>query len=178
MPNIIMADPKGERLHFNGETGAYYPIVLDVKIAGGRGSGQNIMNHVLERRWECCTELKEATIDSPLISISTKGARHFSGCTKLEKLTYLGGIGAAAGAVLAEECPMLETVVMGSIGYPCDNTLSDALFKNSGGSAVGAKTITVYIADEASIPFANAPFGLTGAAVSYRSSTTGEVRTE
>ena len=166
----------GARMIYNEDTGAYYPEIMNIKIAGGRGSGKNIGNGYLEKRWFGCSEMKEAIVDSPKIFLSTKGANEFSGCAKLEKMTILGGVDGAVN--MAYNCPMLKNVVLGSVGYPCSNNINNTLFQASGGSAVGDKTVTVYVSDSDTIPFAGEPFGLTGATVIYRSSTTGEVRTE
>ena len=176
MPNIIMADQKGESMIYNDRTGAYYKEVMDITLKGGRAGGQTLDNFCLDRRWYYCEQLKKITIDSPKIVLSTKGSRWLNNCSSLEEIVVLGVLD-GAGVQVAQDCPKLKTVVLGSIGYPCANNLTGTTFQNSGASAAD-KTITVYTSDSDSIPFSGAPFGLTGATVIYRSSTTGEVRTE
>lgn len=172
---MALMSQSGEKLFYNERTGAHYPKYLNITIVGGRGSGRVIDNGVLNYRWAYCEELEEAIIDSPLIAGNTKGSNLFRGCPKLKRIELLGGITSGSNN-FAESCPYLETVILGSVGYPNGvlNNNTAWLFRDSGKNA-NNKTITIYVDDNETIPFVGEPWGLTGATVIYRSATTGQV---
>lgn len=164
--NIMMADPKGEKLYYEPKTGAFYPKKLDITITYQQ-------RYSLTRRYAFCSELEEATLRGSFNLTSGWGENCFSNCPKLRRL-YLPTF-TATNSYIAAYSPMLELVELGSIGHPVSGMYYNS-FSGSGGSVTGEKTVTVYVADTTTIPLANAPWGLTGATVIYRSSTTGEIR--
>ena len=67
----------------------------------------------------------------------------------------------------------LQTVQLGSIGFPV-TTMTTLVFS---GCTQSGLTITIYVADDATLPLSNSPFGATNATIIYRSATSGEVKT-
>ena len=169
-----MTKRKGEGEYFvSPKTGCVYPRVLHIKLST---YGPDIPNFSQSFRWAYCDELEEVVVEEGSkvgIGFSTKGANTFTANNKLKRLELVDGVGVAEN--FARSCPALSEVIIGSIGNPITGMAGGA-FGNSGTSATNP-TITVYVTDETTIPLANAPWGLTGATVIYRSSTTGEVRT-
>lgn len=169
MSDIQMCDPKGGNLYFNERTGQYYPAHLDITLV-------NAPDKVLSRRWAYCNELVTAKIagTNKLGKGGTSGSEYpFVSCAKLERLEIPDSDG--CNSFLATSCVKLSEVILGGIGKPVSGIYSNA-FSASGTMVTGEKTITIYVADATTIPLADAPWGLTGATVIYRSSTTGEIR--
>lgn len=162
----------GETLYINEYTGQYYPKNLDFTDS----SPSTTVNERFTRRWLLCQELETAkvTLTQRLGAIGSNGggSEAFSRCPKLKTLEIVNGVGSST--YLASYCPMLQTVILGSIGHPVSGAYSNA-FLNSGGSASN-KTLTIYVSDDTTIPLSGAPYGLTGATVIYRSATTGEIK--
>lgn len=106
-----------------------------------------------------------ATIPSPL------GTGTFQDCTKLRK-AYMPKV-QYMGHYVFRGCTALEEAQVGSIGYPVSaGTPSTLTFY---GCTNPDLVLTIYVADDAALPFANSPFGATNATIIYRSATTGEV---
>lgn len=162
----LMLSPNGEKLYYEPKTGAFYPKKLDITIT-------NQQRNCLTRRYAYCSELEEATLRGSVNLSSGWGDNCFSTCPKLRRL-YLPTF-TDSNSYIAANCPMLELVEIGSLGHPVSSIYYNS-FSGSGGSVTGEKTVTVYVADTTTIPLAHAPWGLTGATVIYRSSTTGEIR--
>lgn len=159
--------PNGEKILYEPKTGCYYTNPLDITISGYvNNSGE------LASRYARCSYLTEATIrGTNVIGQSNQGQGCLSFNPLLEKVNLPGGCG--TNSYIAESCPNLSEVTLGSVGHAVTGIYSNA-FRNSGASAE-SKTITVYVNDSATLPLTNAPWGLTGATVIYRSATTGEV---
>lgn len=162
----LMMSPNGEKLYYEPRTGAFYPKKLDITIT-------NQKRLCLAHRYAYCSELEEATLRGYVDLSANWGNNCFDDCPILRKL-YVPGF-ADSNSYIAANCPMLEVVELGSLGHPVSSLYMGA-FTGSGKSVTGEKSITVYVADTTAIPLANAPWGLTGAIVIYRSSTTGEIR--
>lgn len=160
--------PNGEKILYEPKTGCYYTNPLDITISGYvNNSGY------LAKRYAGCSYLTEATIrGTNVIGRSGDGNQCFNRNPLLEKLNLPGGCG--TNSYIAEECPKLSEITLGSVGHAVTGIYSNA-FRSSGTSAE-SKTITVYVSDSATLPLNNAPWGLTGATVIYRSATTGEIR--
>lgn len=159
--------PNGEEILYEPSTGCYYTNPLDITISGYvNNSG------FLSRRYAHCSYLTEATIrGTNVIGKSSDGVQCFNDNPLLEKVNLPGGCG--SNTYIAEACPKLSEVTLGSVGHAVTAIYYNA-FRNSGASAK-SKTITVYVSDSATLPLDKAPWGLTGATVIYRSATTGEV---
>lgn len=66
----------------------------------------------------------------------------------------------------------LEEIQLGSVGYPITS------FQYELGSGIGqlTPTVTIYVADETTLPMEKHPFGFTNGTIVYRSSVSGEIR--
>lgn len=79
------------------------------------------------------------------------------------------------GHDFASYTPLLENVTFGKIGIPV-KTISQIAFRvTSREPRIAQLTITIYVADDATLPLANSPWSATNATIIYRSATTGEV---
>lgn len=94
----------------------------------------------------------------------------FGNCTSLTHL-YLPNT-TVINSWIASGCTALQEVQIGSIGYPVTSIRASNPFERCTQAGL---TITVYVADDATLPLANQPWGATKATVVYRSATTGEV---
>ena len=95
----------------------------------------------------------------------------FAGCTALKTAKLLGS-GALAHYIFRNDTA-LEAVQLGSVGNPI-SAIAGYCFM---GATQTGLTITVYVADDASLPLADAPWGATGATIVYKSATSGETIT-
>lgn len=161
MPNIIMADPKGERVYFNGD-GICYAEKMDIAVQ---------VNPQRIPRYSYCQNLKEISIDSTIRS-SISGEGHYGNNPNLEKATIKPFTNLAHYDF--SNCAKLKEVQLGDVGAPISSVALYTFYQ----CIQADLTITIYVADETAIPLTNSPFGATNATIIYRSSTTGEVRTE
>lgn len=162
--------PGGEKLYYNERTGCFYPKNLDMTIDGSR-----YVRNSLAGRYAYCENLESAVFRG-IGSIGTNGHGGYpvNDCPNLKKLELPKGCG--GDTYIAASCAKLESVVLGSVGFPVSAIYYNAF--SGSGTAAAEKTITVYVKDDAALPLAYAPWGYTGAAVVYRSSATGEIREE
>ena len=70
-------------------------------------------------------------------------------------------------------CTALETVQLGSVGNAVKSIVENAFIS----CTQEGLTITVYVADDATLPMTNAPWGATNATIVYKSATSGETIT-
>lgn len=154
----------GEEYFYNPRNGTYYTANLDVVI-----SDFSVSN--MRDTWRSCNNLLSAKVGGLLAMQGGNNANMFGNCQKLNRL-ILPDFG-TANTYIASECPLLETVQLGSIGKPV-TMLSEWSFHKDTQSNL---TITIYVADDATLPLTNSPFGATNATIIYRSATTGEVIT-
>lgn len=162
----VLLGPSGEPVLYEPRTGCFYTNPLDITISGTDESTRE-----LQRRFSKCSYLVDATLRGYALG-SAVSQDAFSSCPRLERLRITNGCSEVS--FIARECPLLKEVTIGSVGYPV-SALYRTAFSGSGNLASG-KRITVYVADSTQIPLADAPWGLTDAAVIYRSATTGEIR--
>lgn len=157
----------GETYYTNPKNGCIYPEVLDHTCVG-----LTIPNEYGSYRWAFCEHLREATIRG-LSRAGGSGAEYlFADCANLQKIS-LPDLTATAGYVTGT-CPALIAVQLGSIGTGV-TAIDYHTFRYCSNANL---TITIYVDDGTTIPFAQAPWGASSAAtIIYRSSTTGEVRT-
>lgn len=159
--------PNGEEILYEPKTGCYYTNPLDITI-----SGYVYNSGCLAKRYARCSYLTEATIrGTNVIGRSGDGNQCFNDNPLLEKVNLPGGC--SSDSYIAESCPKLSEVTLGSVGHAVTAIYRNAF--NKSGASAESKTITVYVNDSATLPLNNAPWGLTGATVIYRSATTGEV---
>lgn len=159
--------PNGEEILYEPKTGCYYTNPLDITI-----SNYSLNSGTLSNRYRYCRYLTDATIrGTNIIGRSNDGNDCLSNNPLLEKVNLPGGC--HKESYIARSCPLLKDVTIGSVGHAVTGLYNNA-FRDSGTSAE-SKTITVYVSDSATLPLTNAPWGLTGATVIYRSATTGEV---
>ena len=162
MPNnIIMADPKGERVYFNSD-GLCYTEKMNIAVQ---------VNPQRIPKYAYCQNLKEISIDST-VRYPIAGDGHYRNNPNLEKAT-IKPFTTIAHYDFAS-CTKLKEVQLGDVGAPISG-LGQYAFSLCKQADL---TITIYVADETAIPLAGSPFGATNATIIYRSSTTGEVRTE
>lgn len=162
MPNnIIMADPKGEKVYFNSD-GLCYTEKMDIAVQ---------VNPQRIPKYAYCQNLKEISIDST-VRKSTASEGLYRNNPNLEKAT-IKPFSTFAHYDFAN-CVKLKEVQLGDVGAPI-SSVSSLTFDNCRQADL---TITIYVADETAIPLNGSPFGATNATIIYRSSTTGEVRTE
>lgn len=95
----------------------------------------------------------------------------FYGCTDLESVVL--EIITRSSRDTYRDCPNLKTVQLGRIGQAV-TAIDLYAFKNDTQSNL---MITLYVADDATLPLTGSPFGATNATIIYRSATTGEVIT-
>lgn len=95
----------------------------------------------------------------------------FTGCTALKSALMLGG--GAFGHYIFRNCTALETVQLGSVGKPVTGVSNHTFL----GCSQSGLIITIYVADDATLPLSNSPFGAANATIVYRSATTGETIT-
>lgn len=162
MPNnIIMADPKGERVYFNSD-GLCYTEKMDIAVQ---------VNPQRIPKYAYCQNLKEISIDST-VRVSIASDSHYRANPNLEKAIIKPFTNFAHYDFA--DCVKLKEVQLGDVGAPISSLTSLTFYH----CIQADLTITIYVADETAIPLANSPFGATNATIIYRSSTTGEVRTE
>lgn len=165
----LLLGPNGEKLIYDSKIGMFYPEKMDITMNNSNA------NNIFSGKYRLAQYLEEATVRGyKYIGQAGKGEHAFSGCSKLKKIVFPNGL-YTSNSYIASSCPVLQEVVIGSVGNPTNTTLYNNAFQGSGDSATGAKTITLYIPDSTPIPLANAPWGFSGATVIYRSSTTGEI---
>lgn len=162
MPNnIIMADPKGERVYFNRD-GLCYTEKMNIAVQ---------VNPQRIPKYAYCQNLKEISIDST-VRYPTSGEGNYRNNPNLEKATIKPFT--TFGHYVFANCVKLKEVQLGDVGAPI-SSVAKYTFDNC---IQADLAITIYVADETAIPLASSPFGATNATIIYRSSTTGEVRTE
>ena len=165
LAEAVVDVPVGEEYFMSSVTGAYYPKVIDHTVSPG------VVGNYGSNRWSFCTELEEATIRG--LSAITGGANGdiVQSCTKLKKLS-LPNL-QSNSSYIAQYCTALEQIQLGSV----DNGVSSIYSRAFRGSTNVDLVITIYVADDTTIPLSGSPWGATNATIVYRSSTTGEVRT-
>ena len=155
------ADGDDEFLYADAN-GVYYKRIMDITITRNTWSGGE--------RWARLPELEEITVHGLTSETGGRNINQFSYNPNLKRL-YLPDF-TASNTYLAVQCPLLEEVVLGKVGTSVTSLIASYPFS---GDTQSGLTITVYVADDASIPLANAPWGATNATIVYRSSTSGEV---
>ena len=121
-----------------------------------------------------CDQMEEVEVhksSAPIYDDTNQYQSRFDRCTGLKKANIK--LFRKYGHFFFRECTALEEVSLGQIGVGV-TTMTSLVFD---GCTQSGLTITIYVDDETSIPFANSPFGATNATIVYRSSTTGEART-
>lgn len=162
-----LAGSGGEKMYYEPQTGCYYPKNLDITVTPPSTAG------FMTSRYAYCSELETAIVrgTSSIGNSSGAGASVFARCPKLKSIILTDGCG--SNTYIAEGSPILENIQLGSIGHPVTAIYRNAF--NQSGTSAPSKTITVYVADDATLPLANSPWGYTNATVIYRSATSGEV---
>lgn len=142
---------------------------------------------------EGCTYLEEVHAPNSTVSIATN---QFHDCPNLKiidvpNVTSIAGVTAFGGCIALKQvafpkvktwynlnvfigCTALEQVQLGSVGNPI-NAVGSSKYSVFNGCTQSGLTITLYVADDAVIPFNYQPWGATNATIVYRSATTGEV---
>ena len=93
----------------------------------------------------------------------------FEGCTAL-KTAHIESH-PKYGHNFFKKCTALEEAQLGSIGQPV-TAMTSLVFDQCKQSNL---VITIYVADDATLPLSGSPYGATNATIIYRSATTGEV---
>ncbi len=131
---------------------------------------------ILSSLYENAVNLKSVVMEGG--NISGKGSSStFSGCTSLVSAVLKNVT--AYGHYTFRNCTLLESVQLGSVGFPVTTIGSPYTFMGARQNPV----VTIYvdattIADIPTDVTANAPWGATNATIIYRNSATGEVITE
>ena len=161
---VVTATGGGEPIYFTPNGVGYFEnTILDCKkITSGAWLGADNLKVLELTEWNptSTTDLKSvnnAQLSDPFQSASLE-------TLLLPKLQY-------SGHYWIRNAKGLKTVQLGSIGYPI-NGLGDYAFWNCTQNDL---TITVYVADDATLPVSKSPWGATNATIIYRSATTGEV---
>jgi hypothetical protein len=137
-------------------------------------------NHIITQtaegngRWNSWTDAFAGaehmeSFSAPETTSKWSGYYTFAGCGNLKKV-YLPKITQLGTYMPFRSAPSIEEMQIGSIGYPIS-----APAYEFGGSC--AAIVTLYVADDVSIPLSGSPWGWRNATFIYRSATTGEVRT-
>lgn len=175
----IFASPPGP-----APTGA---IIHGDTISGGmltQYGAYAFMNHV---------SIPKLSIVDPIETICAYAAYYSALITDVSfpECTYIGKSAFEAGGATTYQCVTnvylpkvtvlygdtfryqknITSVQIGSVGYPVTSVDSNA-FRDCTQSGL---TITLYVADDATLPLTGSPFGATNATIVYKSATTGEV---
>lgn len=122
-------------------------------------------------RWGHMPELEEIEIIGFTGLAGGQNAPLFEDNPKLTKISLPSMT--ASSSILYESGTSVKEITFGSIGHAV-TTLSNLTFRYMTQNDL---TITLYVADDATLPLANSPWGATNATIIYRSATTGEVIT-
>lgn len=158
---VVNVEASGAEEYWFSKVGAMYFKNMVVPVTTGGGDK-------ITSQYENATNLESIVMEGTnLVAAQTV----FSFCTKL-KNAVLKAPGSIYNLVF-RNCTALETVQLGSVGNAVSSIADNAFL----GVEQSGLTITVYVADDATIPLENAPWGATAATIVYKSATTGEVVT-
>lgn len=146
-------------------TGIYYKPKIEQTLTGWSTS-------YAQGRWSSCTDLEELVIHG-LTALNNLAGRIANYCPNLTVLK-LPDLAGSSNSYIVGSCPKLTEIQVGSIGRAMTSLYSNSF----SGSTSADLVITIYVKDSTAIPLSGSPFGATNATIVYRSSTTGEVRTE
>ena len=162
---VVYDKPSGEVYYQSPTTGAVYKKVMDVTI-------ENFSRWSMGgSRYAYCNELEEFTLRG--VPMFQENGNVVSYCPKLKRAIF-PDFTDGNNTYIARDCPLLEEIQIGSIGKAKSTSFYASAFS---GSTNANLVITIYVADDATLPYANSPWGATNATVVYRSATTGEVIT-
>lgn len=164
---VITAEESGGQTIYYTRAGACYVANMMIEPNDGVYNASSFAS-----RYQYATHLETVEIPNIVLSASVSGV--FAFCSslrtaKVEKVTNYGHY-------WFRNCTALETVQLGSLGYPVTN-MTTLVFS---GDTQTNLTITIYVdvTTIAEVPTTisnNSPFGATNATLVYRNSTTGEV---
>lgn len=152
--------------YLSPDSGTIYQKIMDINITSFTNEKMGV------NRYPYCPELEELTIRG-MTSVSNTNNYVAKKCDKLRKVCFPELVGNDSSYMVIN-CTALVDIQIGSVGHAKNATIYGNAFSGCTNSDL---VITIYVADDATLPYANSPWGATNATVVYRSATTGEVIT-
>lgn len=158
--DAIAAISSGDEVFFSGFNGA--PYFRNVVIPEGNYSGYPV--------FRSCPNLETLVINSAHNNVTSVNIWGYN--ASLKHAVINAAMNATNNNREFQNDTALETVQLGGVGRAITRSINLNFFQ---GCTQNGLAITIYVADDATLPLTDSPWGATNATIIYRSATTGEV---